>query len=117
MTDNHPHSYPPIDNDVSERPTSPRRSADHNPRVEPPAKMWPQYYATFSACTGGLIMGTTIGWSGPALNLLLNNNATSDSGAEFIVTENQGNFIASLMPAGALLGGQYFLCSHLIPKH
>ena len=54
----------------------------------------------------GLVMGTGIGWTGPALNLLLHNNATNTSGVEFKVTENQGSLIASLMPAGALLGGK-----------
>ena len=32
--------------------------------------MLPQYFAAFSATIGGMIMGTTIGWSGPALHLL-----------------------------------------------
>ena len=34
----------------------------------------PQYFAAFSATMGGMIMGTTIGWSGPALHLLRPND-------------------------------------------
>merc|ERR1719492_252358 len=45
-------------------------------------------------------MGTCIGWSGPVIHILSNSSTTA-----FPVSTTQSNFIASLMPAGALFGG------------
>lgn len=84
----HIQSYPPIDADAQ----------INDSRIEPPRTLWPQTYSALTATIGGLIMGTCIGWSGPVLHLL------SISG-DLSVTQTQSNFIASLMPAGALFGG------------
>merc|ERR1740123_2723243 len=51
-----------------------------------------------------MIMGTCIGWSGPALHLL-RPNETDHSKDVFPISDLQSTFIASLMPAGALFGG------------
>lgn len=69
-------------------------------------------------------MGTAIGWSGPALSLIRDHNKTDlflyDEEKDFLinnawfnvhgmddfeVTDVEANFIASLMPLGALFGG------------
>ena len=101
----HPHSYPPIEGDAYIATTTSR--AQQEPLQLP--KSWPQYLVALSATFGGIIMGSCIGWSGPALHMLLTNS--SDSTQAFHVSENEANFIASLMPAGALFGGcfQYIL--------
>ena len=39
---------------------------------ERPVKMWPQYLAALAATMGGFVMGTVIGWTGPALSKLVN---------------------------------------------
>jgi MFS family permease len=102
--DTHPHAYPPIE-------ASSPLPGHNESRIEPPASLRPQYYATLAATLGGMVMGTSIGWSGPALTMLVgNSSATPPSNSssyfhEFPVTVSQGNFIASLMPAGALVGG------------
>lgn len=99
--DRHPHSYPPIEaTTIAASPTSLNDS-----QIEPPASLWPQFFTTVAATTGGLIMGTAIAWSGPALHQL-QVNSTSEH-AEFPVSDSQANFVASLMPAGALFGGQF----------
>ena len=87
-------SYPPIDGDDVQIVTSGNQT-----------KLWPQYLATFSATLGGLVMGTAIGWSGPGLHLL-RPNETDPSQDVFPITDGQASFIASLMPAGALFGGE-----------
>ena len=92
-------SYPPIDSDVQVVTNADR---DHDQRV----KYWPQYFATFSATIGGLVMGTAIGWSGPGLHLL-RPNETDPSQDVFPISDGQASFIASLMPAGALFGGNF----------
>ena len=74
----------------------------NEPKIEPPKSLWPQAYAALTATIGGLILGTCIGWSGPTIPQLTNSTKT-----EFLVTENQCNLIASLMPAGALFGGKF----------
>lgn len=120
----HPHPYPPIEGGEdevtfsslasrqSERRALPEEELSaSSPAVnnaserEPPGAMWPQYFAAAAATTGGLVMGTAIGWTGPALNLLIPNTTSGSPPPEFPVTDNQGNFIASLMPAGAFCGG------------
>ena len=81
-------------------------------------KKWPQFLSTFAATTGAFAMGCAIGWSGPALSLLPNDsNSTVETlfelddvldtllGAEFVITPADKNWIASLMPLGALFGG------------
>ena len=55
-----------------------------------------------------MIMGTTIGWSGPALHLLRPND-TDHSKDVFPMSDNDASLIASLMPAGALLGSMLHL--------
>jgi hypothetical protein len=106
--DTHPHAYPPIE-------ASSPLPGHNESRIEPPASLRPQYYATLAATLGGMVMGTSIGWSGPALTMLVgNSSATPPSNSssyfhEFPVTVSQGNFIASLMPAGALVGGKYYI--------
>ena len=55
-----------------------------------------------------MIMGTCIGWSGPALHLL-RPNETDHSKDVFPISDLQSTFIASLMPAGALFGGMQYL--------
>ena len=82
-----PHSYPPIDE-------------NHHSSVEPPRTLWPQCFCALTATIGGLMMGTCIGWSGPVIHILSNSTT-----AEFPVSPTQCNFIASLMPIGALFGG------------
>jgi len=76
-----------------------------NTRTSPQSStnLLPQYFAAFSATIGGMIMGTTIGWSGPALHLLRPND-TDHSQDVFPMSDNDASLIASLMPAGALLG-------------
>ena len=55
-----------------------------------------------------MIMGTTIGWSGPALHSLRPND-TDHSQDVFPMSDNDASLIASLMPAGALLGSMLHL--------
>ena len=94
-------SYPPIEVDIRIRPR------EEESRIEPPASYWPQIFAAISATLGGLVMGTCIGWSGPALHLLVTNTSEpfNDPNHEFAVSEEQGSLIASLLPCGALFGG------------
>ena len=75
-------------------------------------KSFTQFSATLSATLGGFLMGTVIGWTGPALPKLINEggstleaNGSAFENNDFPVTVNDGNFIASLFPAGALIGG------------
>ena len=95
-------SYPPIEED------HPRRGVLSSPTlgssIEPPRSLKPQCFAALTATVGGLIMGTCIGWSGPVIHILSSNSSST----EFPVSTTQCNFIASLMPAGALFGGTYF---------
>ena len=74
----------------------------NEPKVEPPKTLWPQCIAGLTATIGGLILGSCIGWSGPAIPMLLNSTTT-----DFSVTKTECNFVASLMPGGALFGGGY----------
>ena len=74
----------------------------NEPKVEPPKTLWPQCIAGLTATIGGLILGSCIGWSGPAIPMLLNSTIT-----DFSVTKTECNFVASLMPGGALFGGKY----------
>ena len=105
MSLEHPHSYPPIEEDLRPGSLSPFNES----RIEPPRSLRPQCFAALTATIGGLIMGTCIGWSGPVIHLLINSTSS-----EFQVTQNQCNLIASLMPAGALFGGiRYKLNSSL----
>lgn len=67
-------------------------------------RRWPLYYAGLSATFGGLIMGTAIAWSAPALNML-RPNKTDHSQDVFPMSDGEASFVASLMPAGALVGG------------
>jgi len=87
-------SYPPSENDDQTRSRTNENSS----------KRTSQYFAAFSATIGGMIMGTCIGWSGPALHLL-RPNETDHSKDVFPISDLQSTFIASLMPAGALFGG------------
>ena len=70
-------------------------------KIEPPRSLWPQSLAAVAATIGGVIWGSCIGWSGPAIPLLINSTE-----AEFLVTQNQCNLIASLQPGGSLFGGK-----------
>ena len=74
----------------------------NEPKVEPPKTLWPQCMAGLTATIGGLILGSCIGWAGPAIPMLKNSNIT-----DFSVTKTECNFVASLMPGGALFGGEY----------
>ena len=86
--------------------------------------MWPQYVSCLVATIGSFVMGTAIGWSGPALSLIRDKNKTDQFlfdeendfllGNEFFhlngwneidITDTEANFVASLMPLGALIGG------------
>lgn len=100
-------SYPPIGT-VSER-VGPESDANATSPVDRPAKMGPQYLACFAATLGSFVMGTAIGWSGPALSLLTLTNGTDpfDENRErrFEISLMDQSLIASLMPLGALLGG------------
>ncbi len=80
----------------------------NEPKVEPPKTLWPQCMAGLTATIGGLILGSCIGWSGPAIPMLKNSNIT-----DFSVTKTECNFVASLMPGGALFGGEYIYFSCL----
>jgi hypothetical protein len=91
-------SYPPSENDDQTRSRTNENSS----------KRTGQYFAAFSATIGGMIMGTCIGWSGPALHLL-RPNETDHSKDVFPISDLQSTFIASLMPAGALFGGMQYL--------
>lgn len=101
-------SYPPIGT-VSER-VGPESDANATSPVDRPAKMGPQYLACFAATLGSFVMGTAIGWSGPALSLLTLTNGTDpfDENRErrFEISLMDQSLIASLMPLGALLGGK-----------
>lgn len=64
-----------------------------------PSSMWPQVFACTVAAVGNFLMGTSIAWSGPALALLQKDK-------NFVVTKTYASLVASLMPLGALTGGQ-----------
>ena len=81
---------------------SPETGNGDSSRNENRSKLLSQYFVTFSATIGGMIMGTCIGWSGPALHLLRPDDSDQDV---FPISDGQASFIASLMPAGALVGG------------
>ena len=102
-SEEHPHPYPPIEVEIRVRPHQ------ETQRFEPPASFWPQIFAAVSATLGGLVMGTCIGWSGPALHLLISNSSDpfDYTKHEFPVTDEEGSFIASFLPAGALVGGAF----------
>jgi hypothetical protein len=87
------HTYPPIGRMSSTSLVETQRLV--------PAAMLPQYVACFAATVGSFIMGTCVGWSGPALFLI--NNSTSDH--EFVVSSTEASLLGSLMPLGALFGG------------
>lgn len=101
--DRHLHSYPAIE--ASAVPASPTSLNDS--LIEPPASLWPQFFTTVAATTGGFIMGTTVAWSGPALHQLQYNSTSEHT--KFPISDSQANLVASLMPVGALCGGQSFL--------
>jgi len=62
-----------------------------------------QYLAAFTATMGNLVMGTCIAWSGPAVPLL----KLAPHADGFNASDYDGSWIGSLMPLGALLGGQF----------
>eukprot|EP00095_Tigriopus_kingsejongensis_P004750 maker-scaffold510_size151595-snap-gene-0.31 protein:Tk04750 transcript:maker-scaffold510_size151595-snap-gene-0.31-mRNA-1 annotation:"sugar transporter " len=73
--------------------------------VDRPARLGPQYWACAAATLGSFVMGTCIGWSGPALALLSAPRDPWDGAAPFALSVAQKSWIASLMPLGALFGG------------
>ena len=93
-------SYPPIEEDHPRQGIS-TSSPTLGSNIEPPRSLKPQCFAALTATVRGLIMGTCIGWSGPVIHILSNSSTTA-----FPVSTTQSNFIASLMPAGALFGGK-----------
>jgi len=119
----HPHAEPPIggaaggdiaDNDMAERAAEQR---------EPPAALWPQCAAATAATMGSFLMGTAVGWSGPALALIRDNgnetlkqtlalddtllmNLSAIDGGSIKLTDFEASLAASLMPIGALVGGK-----------
>ena len=108
--EHHPHPYPPIEVEITRV-----RPDEETQRFEPPASFLPQIFAAVSATLGGLVMGTCIGWSGPALHLLISNSSDpfDYTKHEFPVTEEEGSFVASFLPAGALFGGAKFVCMQI----
>lgn len=104
----HPHSYPEIETVTgsffgrrrNNLPIEDEREIPMSEIREKPV-MWRQLFATFAATMGSLVMGTTIGWSGPGVAILTAN----DTYHEFPVTKSDQNLIASMMTVGALIGG------------
>ena len=122
----HPHAYPPIEGTAEDLQENQIENPEDVPSGSSNGRMWPQYLACFSATMGSFVMGTAIGWSGPALSLIRDQNKTDAflkdeekdflldnswfvaSGMDdFVVTDTEANFVASLMPLGALFGGKH----------
>ena len=78
--------------------------------------LYPQILATVAASIGSLLMGAAIGWSGPALPLMMGNNNGNHKetvlevlfgSGEFPVTEWNASLVGSFMPLGALFGSKF----------
>ncbi len=80
----------------------------------------PQIVATFSATIGAFALGTGLAWSSPALPYLVeciehSNTSVPINGTHPLCTiphsftEEQGSWIGSLFPVGALLGSQVWI--------
>uniref|UniRef100_A0A1B6MT94 Major facilitator superfamily (MFS) profile domain-containing protein n=1 Tax=Graphocephala atropunctata TaxID=36148 RepID=A0A1B6MT94_9HEMI len=64
----------------------------------------PQYFFALAVTMSAFCGGTALAWTGPALEVIVVvGNATRDPGIPSI-TEEQGSWVGSLMPVGALLG-------------
>jgi len=82
-------------------PVSPHNTSEDS-RDGADARRAPQFLAAFAATMGNFVMGTTIGWSSPANPLL--EKSIEDGG--FSLTVSEISWVGSLMPLGALIGGQ-----------
>uniref|UniRef100_A0A1B6FS48 Major facilitator superfamily (MFS) profile domain-containing protein n=1 Tax=Cuerna arida TaxID=1464854 RepID=A0A1B6FS48_9HEMI len=64
----------------------------------------PQYFYTVAATMSAFCAGTALAWTGPALEVIVAvGNATRDSDT-ISITEEQGSWVGSFMPLGALAG-------------
>jgi len=95
----------------STMPPSPYTAIDEAREEESEASKTPQFLAAFAATMGNFVMGTTIAWTSPAGPLL---GKPPEEGG-FALTSSENSWVGSLMPLGALIGGQVggFLMSKL----
>jgi len=82
-------------------PPSPYTSIEGD-EVEMSASYGPQCFAAFAATMGNLVMGTSISWTSPAIPLL----QKSEQEGGFSLSKSESSWVGSLMPIGALVGGQ-----------
>jgi len=65
----------------------------------------PQYIYTIAATMSAFCAGTALAWTGPALPMITANPALPANITDgFTITEDQGSWVGSLLPVGALLG-------------
>merc|ERR1719209_1074048 len=82
-------------------PPSPYTSIEGD-EVEISGSSGPQCFAAFAATMGNLVMGTSISWTSPAIPLL----QKSEEEGGFSLSVSESSWVGSLMPIGALVGGQ-----------
>ena len=57
--------------------TMPRGHDQPVQQLEIQTAIWPQYFASFTAILGGMVVGTAIGWTGPIPDILRSKCNTS----------------------------------------
>lgn len=94
-------TVPLVQNDIESRSDGPLLVRKQDVEV----LQWPQYFATFVVVLGAMTMGTSLGWTSPALVHLNHAIFPNETSEDFLITVNEASWIGSFLPIGALLGG------------